>query len=229
MVKPQKKRRKAGLRFNPVFCGLALDFFNFKPSWRMGYFHKPYFLANLPDSLVLDKKYRLPFLHKVAMAFGSMAIFYPILLFINSKPEHWANYHSENLSLFLVEYVCGSLMTLLWVLLADAMQRLLSHWFGEESLGFSKPGLNLGFLLVFLASGILLSGIGTHGVRYVTENIFRLGNHIFYESPDYVAHGMRAGIGLFTLQALVLYVLILNRNILIRNQNLLWRSELLEK
>lgn len=177
----------------------------------------------------MDKKYRLSPMKKLQLAFLSMAVFYPILLFINSKPEHWTNYHAQNLTLFLVEYVCGSLMTFLWIWLAENLQILLAKKFGEDALGYARPGLNLSFLLAFLGLGMLMSGVGTPLVRFITEHIFKLGNHIFYESEEYVAHGMRAGFGLFTIQSLVLYIVILNRNILIRTQSIELNSERLEK
>lgn len=158
-----------------------------------------------------------------------MAVSYAILLFINLKPEYWNAGLVRQVPVFAVEYLLGALNTLISVFLADGLQRLLMKRYGAEALGFGRLWLNLAFLVLFLAIGVSMSVPGVIIVRLLTEQVFDLGNHIFYESPEYVAHGVRAGMALFTIMALVIYFIILNRHIMIRTQAMQDRAEQLEK
>jgi two-component system LytT family sensor kinase len=173
--------------------------------------------------------YSLTWPERLQLAFGLMTIFYPVLLFVNLRPEQWNQDLWQHLPGFAFEFAAGCLHLAFFVCLAECIQRKLISWFGIFSLGMDRPLLNLLFIVLFLLSGALISVPGVMLISFLSGHLIRSTVDASHLSPEYHAHGLRAAMALFTIMALYVYHVILNKHILRRTQIAQDRADQLEK
>jgi sensor histidine kinase YesM len=166
---------------------------------------------------------------KLRMAAVLILVFYPLLLFVNIQPRFFFAQIGDRFGNYLIELAVGFVSAYVWIVLAEMVQTRIVKWFGWDSLGYERPMLNSASLIIFLLLGTLFSTTIIEVSNWFTDSLLNLGKPAYAESDASIAHGKRAGIVLFATMALIIYLIILNRNMLVRATRIQYKAERLEK
>lgn len=194
---------------------------------------KPFWIPLQENASAMN--YRLTSKQKWQLALSLVAIYYPILIYIN-VPTFYRNWNTilYGLPFFLAECLVILLFYFLWIGLAEWIQNRLLNQFGEDFLLEAKLPAQLVTLVISI--GLAVAFIIVH--HKLMHGVFHLLDYVWPErgrpprknnGPEFDALWQRANQGFYLMLMLSAFYLTANRRVSERMKEIQVKTERLEK